>query len=378
MAHGRPWYKRNGGDFVMATMHFPDNDHRWAYSSIVDTLNDRDRPIADDPGFICGIASLSKQKWTKVRAYLLHAGYLTLTEDGSLTNPRFERERAEREAEHERSVAAGRAGGRKSAAARGTDQGDLGLSGGKPATKLEESYQQSSNLVETNIGLPEAVQAENKDLAQPPPQATRAREEARGESPEEESTTANPTTAKVAVDVFDLYGQMQRLCSIGAVAVIRPTDIAREVDTVKAWIAAAYDMEGTVIPTIERQLANTKQDTIGSLNFYSPAIAKAHATASRKPKAQAGPKPVVMFPDEDPRMSPLRSDLLQALGEWAYVTFLNKVRLEPVPVEDMGDDPRRPLQLVGPQNLVAALFDGERRRIMTTTARRHGFSDVWK
>lgn len=34
MAHSKPWYKRNGGDFVIAVMHFPDNDFRWTYSAI--------------------------------------------------------------------------------------------------------------------------------------------------------------------------------------------------------------------------------------------------------------------------------------------------------------------------------------------------------
>jgi len=92
MARHRPWYKRSGSDFVMATLGFPSSDHKWAYSAIIDMLNDRDRPLADDPGFICGFTGLSKQKWAAVRRWLIDGGYLIVVGDGCLSNPRFERE----------------------------------------------------------------------------------------------------------------------------------------------------------------------------------------------------------------------------------------------------------------------------------------------
>lgn len=386
MAHGRPWYKRAGGDFLMAVIHMPDAEHKWAYSAIIDMLNDRDRPIADEAGFISGFTGLSRKKWSIVRTYLLKHGYLMLTDDGCLTNPRFEREHADRQASQERSVEAGRRGGRASAAAR-AGQGELGLDdqAGKRAESTPDSRGESTpdSPPDPPAKLP-AGSHENNHLAEAPPQATRARKRLEARVEKEESSTANPTTARgVAVDAdeakrFDLYGTMNRLAQIGGVSIINPSAIAREVDVVKAWIAAGYDIEATVIPAITQLFGDTKQETIGSLNFYSARIAKLHAAALRKAKAPDIPKPIVMIPDEDARMSPLRSDLLAALGEWAYSTFLNKIRLEPIAEADMGQDPRRPLQLKGPPHLIAGLFDGERRRIISTTARRHGFTDVWK
>jgi uncharacterized protein YdaU (DUF1376 family) len=186
MAHGRPWYKRAGGDFLMAVIHMPDAEHKWAYSAIIDMLNDRDRPIADEAGFISGFTGLSRKKWSIVRAYLLKHGYLALTDDGHLTNPRFERERADRHASQERSVEAGRKGGRASAAAR-AGQGELGLD--DQAEKRAESTPDSRG--ESTPDSPPDPPAkvgdaprENNHLGEAPPQATRARKrlEARGPS----------------------------------------------------------------------------------------------------------------------------------------------------------------------------------------------------
>jgi hypothetical protein len=186
MAHGRPWYKRNGSDLVMATLSFPSSDHKWAYSAIIDMLNDRDRPLADDAGFICGFTGLSKQKWASVRRYLLEHEYLALIDGGYISNPRFERERLERVAEHERSVEAGRAGGLKSAAQREPKNGRSHKSSNLVATNRQLLCDLPQTLAEPSNGH----ELKTNDLFEPPPQA-RARVELRGESREERDSQAD-------------------------------------------------------------------------------------------------------------------------------------------------------------------------------------------
>lgn len=382
MAHGRPWYKRNGGDFVMAVMHFPDNDHRWTYSAIVDTLNDRDRPIADDPAFICGLGRITKQKWTRVRAYLLEHGYLILTPDGRISNPRFERERAEREAEHERSVKAGREGGKKSAALR-AGQGELDLPDNDLPKTTQETCKKHTNKLasftsvddEVSDGLP----LKSNEKSEPPPQPSRAREEARGESLEEESSTATLRTPReravaVAADkVPDLLSRTARFCSLGGVALVNPRSHAREMDTVKSWSTSGYTDE-LIAEVIEEQFANTREDTVGSLNFYSQRLAKRHAERNGKPRPKPLPpaEPILAPPGEDPEFQPFRADLLKALGAQAFASYVNRVRFDKV-----SDFPGRTIVRITGQTTGLQLYDGHRVHLVKRVAAAHGFNEVW-
>src|SRR6185369_5154112 len=96
MVAGRPYYHAYPADFFMATQGW-DLETKGAYRLIIDLLNDRDRPVPDDPKFIAGVIGCSIQKWRKIRETLLVSGKLMHTEDGlHLTNPRFEREHAAR------------------------------------------------------------------------------------------------------------------------------------------------------------------------------------------------------------------------------------------------------------------------------------------
>lgn len=300
MAHGRPWYKRGGGDFVMGVLHFPDNDHRWTYSAIVDILNDRDRPLADDPAFICGFARITKQKWTKVRTYLLEHGYLLLTEDGRITNPRFEREAAERDELHQRSVEGGREGGKRSAARR-AGQTELPLGD----ENLQETYQQTSKKL-TNFSasfseVSEPGSAENNDLAEPPPQPIRAR--VRGERIESYShPTPNPTprggsgSGAGRDHQSDLEEDPELEVLVGAVceaAGFVPYDsqmpLARR--TVAAWRSKGFSFDKTVLPVIRRVVARYP-DATRTLGRFTKEIAHQHAR-SGQPLRSNGKGPAI-------------------------------------------------------------------------------------
>jgi uncharacterized protein YdaU (DUF1376 family) len=390
VAHKRPWYQRNGSAMVMGTLHMPSAEHKWAYSTIIDMLNDREGPLPDDPGFICGLTGLSKRRWTEVRKYLLAdrdpqgETRLMIDENGDITNPRFERERAKRRGEAEKAAEWGREGGKASAAKR---QGELGFDpekSGKTGEKPHHKAEKNGCLSPDNIGETEGDDRENNDLGQGPPQATRAREPAseakRPRVEEQESSPANPSNRAngSAVDAFDLLGLMNRLAGIGGVAIINPSKIAANVDIVKAWLAAGYDVEETIVPAITAQHRDTREKSIGSLNFYSGRIAKLHAetVAASTPR---GPeeKAVLTFEGEDHVMSVIRRDLHKALGNWAYCSSLNHLGLRVV--DGMGEgDKRKPLEAVGDLNRFQLLQDSERRAIVRRTIAQYGFTDLWQ
>jgi hypothetical protein len=48
-------------------------------------------------------------------------------------------------------------------------------------------------------------------------------------------------------------------------------------DLVKGWIAAGVDIERTAIPSITEQRLDTKEQSIGGLEFYAGRIMKRHA-----------------------------------------------------------------------------------------------------
>jgi hypothetical protein len=81
----------------------------------------------------------------------------------------------------------------------------------------------------------------------------------------------------------DLMGLTERLTRLAGVSTIRPTVIAREMDIVKRWRAAGFDVEGIIVPTIERKVRDMRDDeTVSSLAFFDAHILK--ASNGRKPK----------------------------------------------------------------------------------------------
>lgn len=393
MAHGKPWYKRSGGDMLLACMGMPDAEHKWAYSCLIDMLNDRDQPLPDDSAFICGFTGLTKRKWAAVRQYLTTtpagAPRIIITEDGYLSNPRFHREWKEREIDRERSIKAGREGGKKSAAIRAENQ----QRPEKVPQELPESSEKHAPRTEDKLGDNLQKRQNSAEKVQPPPQASRAREEARGESIREESTTQRPSLERregvnddrPIEDIYDLTIACCDAAGMTARIASRPALLTQSIDIVKGWVAAGIDIRETAIPVIENKLMGM-DDAAHSLAKFAAAIDTHHAKAKRH-KARIGvdlPKPataVYEFDDEPQALVPFRQSLAQAIGQRAYAEWCKSVRFEVADRLKQGDG--EILNLIHRANgkpLHSPSFVLERHRdaIKQTAAEVLGTTDAWE
>lgn len=377
MAHGRPWYPRAGAALVLGTLHMPSSDHKWAYSAIIDMLNDRDRPLPDDAAFICGFTGLSKRKWGIVREFLLNdrdstgTTRLFLNAQGDITNPRFERERAKRKGDDAAAVENGRIGGTIAAGNKAAEQIKFDLSPKKQGDKREINARSLKDKSEITAAAPN----ENNDLALPPPVPIRARvREERLEYRESASPTAEPRTARAAVDAVDefspsdLEALTRRLGERGGVSVDR--NLERETTVVRGWLDLGADLHTTIVPAIDRQFADTTEPSINSLSFYTGRITKDHAKAKRSAGRGAlkAPRPIMAPAGEDVRFAAVRVDLLAALGNYAYCTFLNAARFD---VE--GSDEMR---ISGKGFQHSRIMDDRRDVVFQDVAKAHGFAHV--
>lgn len=275
MAHNRPWYKRNAGDFLMGTVHM-DLETRGAYSILIDLLNDRDRPLPDEPRFIAGLLNITVRRWSAIRERLLAErgpdglpNKIYVDAHGCLTNPRFEREREERRRGTDEAVENGRRGGKKSAAKRAAEaaraQGSLELS----PDYLPEKPEIISAKGDSDFSESEPAPPEIKDLAQAPPQAPRARKSP--ESRVEEIHT--PTTLDslpARIDVVDANALADNLCRIAGVRNVDPGRIVEHTQLVAEWVKAGADP-----PLLERAVASARDAAarpIHSLRYCDPTV----------------------------------------------------------------------------------------------------------
>lgn len=322
MAHGRPWYQRNGGDIVMAVLHFPDSDHKWAYSAIIDMLNDRDRPITDDAGFICGFTGLSKRKWNVVRAFLIAHGYLVTTGDDQLTNPRFERERAVRMGDKAKAVQHGREGGLKSAAMRAA-QPEFELSSDYPPEKVEKKSPKNQVKLESKFEVEDATSPENNNLAEPPPQARahaspRQRRETIKKEEESTPTPSGIDAARTADDDddgddegADPWALAQHFHRIGGVTPgPSPEAQSREVAIVGSWLNDGINPEQAA-SLIEDHLLKSNEERISSLRYYDGPVRRALAADRAKSRRTAKPVqsngPIPIRDDDSREVANLRA-----------------------------------------------------------------------
>lgn len=124
MARGRPWYQRYPADWIMGTKGLT-LEQKGAYNEILEYLNERDHALPDDDRIISTLLGCSPQKWRTIKPVLVQRGHITIHND-YLTNPRFEREKAERDLRKAVAAEDGRKGGKKSAEMR-AKQAELDL-----------------------------------------------------------------------------------------------------------------------------------------------------------------------------------------------------------------------------------------------------------
>jgi uncharacterized protein YdaU (DUF1376 family) len=378
----RWYYQREPSAFLMATAHY-DLETKGAYSTIVDLLNERDRPIPNEDRFISGILGCSPQKWRKIRDRLLDDGKLLLTEDGlHLTNPRFDRERNERQQQHGKAVEDGRRGGRISAARR-AGQAELNLDEGFDESENRESsgktfakeLQKSCESSAISLSRSEKKSPEINGRAQPPPQAPRARDS------QSQSYIDSPPTSQSranALDRPDLKDLLDRVCEAAGYRPTGPDQIARSIDFIKDLVERKIDFDEVVIPTIEAEIANSSERT-RTLGRFRDRILHQHArrnAQTKQGKKHTPPvKPILSPDDEDPQFSELRAALLEQFGPRLYSIIFNPIRFK-----DVGpcQGNKRPLRLVGPSHLISPLRGGsENASTLLAIARAHGFTDIW-
>lgn len=94
--------------------------------------------------------------------------------------------------------------------------------------------------------------------------------------------------APARVDRFFISNLAERLCRLGGISQIQPDQISRNVETLRGWLSAGYDIEALIVPTIV-EVADSFRPTpggrqgIGSLSYFSEAL----ATKSRPQREQS-------------------------------------------------------------------------------------------
>ncbi len=388
MAAKRPWYQRNGAAIVMGTLHMPSSDHKWAYSTIIDMLNDRGRALPDDPGFICGLTGLSRKKWAIVREYLLNdrdaqgETRLYLDDAGDLTNPRFERERAQRDGDHARAVEAGREGGKKSAALRAR-QGDLDLDESQGEQKEDQAIYRAdkrainapkvARRMKDKVAINDQPPLKTNEKIQPPPQATRARERA---SDIRYKTLTQPTESLERCEddaIDDELRALYHACS--EAAAFRPGDADqqdRAIAQIRKWRDDGIDFDRVVLPVIAEAMAASRDPTSSFARFNRQVRheqARIVALNGKAPARSTTDQPLVDPIAETARCHAFRRDLLKALGVKTYVKFANLVQLI--------DDGSETLEVVENFKVPSLqLIDDDRAPLIAKIAKAHGFTEI--
>ena len=372
MAHKQPWYKRSGGDFIQGTVHMPPIE-RLCYSLIIDMLNDRGGPIPDDARFIAGFCGISVRKWNAVRDFLINdldannQPRILVLAGGYISNPRFERERIRAAEDHQQAVENGRRGGRMSAALR---QGELQLSDRKTRDKRAEN----APKIEDNFSLANDKRQKSAIQSQPPPQPTRAREDAEmpriNQSNESSNRRAGATPGgkrkdhDVKIDDQSLDLQFGAVCE--AAGHSPPDDsIDRSRDFVRKWRDAGISFDHVVLPTIRRIMASTDDPVTSSLKRFDRDVMGAAAQASAKarmPKSaeMPPPRPVLFVEGESPKAGKFREALLDQIGAVRFAALVHGITFDVIPhragfvakaigpsfkTESLKDEARAPIKL---------------------------------
>lgn len=393
MAHGRPFYQRFHDDFLMGTQDY-DLETYGAYSRIIDHLNSRDRHLPDNDKFMAGILNCSPQRWRKLRAKLLKDKKLVLTEDGYLTNPRFERDKAKRLGNREIAKANGHAGGVLSAAMRSSPELPLEPpvrarahgAPAKPAEKLQQNPQNFSNSFASSSELPEEKPNKIKPAPQDPPQAPRAG--VRVQSPENKTQPIPPRVPAPArargdgppgrldkPDLKDLYDQV---CEAAGFCPVDPGAINRAMAMVETWVKAGIPFDTVVIPTIRNTIATTREPTRTLGRFrgvIAHEFARLKALEGRSDRYRPPASPVIEVDGEDPMFIAVRKALLERLDAPAYCAVFNAVRFR-----DLGpcQGDKRPLRVEGPDHVTDKILGStDYGKVLRSIAYPLGFTDLW-
>lgn len=185
-----------------------------------------------------------------------------------------------------------------------------------------------------------------------------------------------------ALNDADLMAKFEAVSEAAGFRPVDPGAISRGVKAVQDWVAAGYDFDEVVLPTIRKSVA---EDLHGrghtrTLGRFRQAIAGEHArSAARKGLGKRPDPPASPILDpkgEDPMFKPLRQALLERWGPHAYCVAANDVRFEAV---DDAMNGSRPLRVIADErsNSSPRIKNGEYVATLRAVAKAHGFDAVW-
>lgn len=234
------------GDYLKDTRHLSTIEH-GAYCLLIFYAWTNEGVIPADDKRLARIVGMSTKEWSASSEVILDYFYKA---NGGYRHNRVDRELARASGHVEQRRAAGKA----SAAAR--------------------AAQRNSNDRSTTVATEEQRNGERNARTPPTP------------IPEEGFGGDITTNLHAREDGAQrLISVVDRLTRLGGVKNIDPGDIARNVETTRRWIAAGYDVEELIVPTII-EVADKYvpvpggREGIGSLAYFSEALAR----KSRPPK----------------------------------------------------------------------------------------------
>jgi hypothetical protein len=286
----------------------------------------------------------------------------------------------------------GRAGGLESAARR-AGQTELDLdpqpperarartrlrSDSKSTEKSPKIDQHSANSSARSLSSPATKTKRNQRSDSTPPsspvrarQSPELREEEDSTHPNSESDSREGRLANA--DLKTLYDEV---CAAAGICLVQPGAIDRAMTQVEKWRDLGCDFDDVVLPAIRVVVLSTDEPT-RTLARFNARVLHEHAkrkAAARKGESYEPPQIPHLSPEgEDPQFFALRTELLDRVGPSLFCLAFNGVTFE-----DVTDSPNgRPLRILGPDFRRESLRGGDWGRILASTARIMGFTEIW-
>lgn len=195
-----------------------------------------------------------------------------------------------------------------------------------------------------------------------------------------DSTQPIESVTPAGVNDADLMAKFEAVCEACGFRPVEPGQISRNLKVVQDWIAAGYDFDTVVLPTIRKVVADAPDGPTRTLGRFRTYISHAHAqqaaqrSLGRKPRPPArAPDPPILAPPGEGDFRELRTILLERMGPDKYSLFANPIRFE-----DAGETAgRRPLRIRATPHLAEAWTSGTYASVLRNAARQFGFTEVW-
>jgi uncharacterized protein YdaU (DUF1376 family) len=380
-----PWIKWWTDDFLMGVVDLA-ADEIGVYTVLLNLMASRGGPIPDDRRWLARRCGSTTRRFNQIIDHLTALGKLQ-HRDGLIGNRRMIEELEARRAKSSKA--------RGSAMARWhADQDELPLetgtdsrAHGTPAPAPESKIISGKNEDNLEIISPKKSQ-------KPRQSANSANANASGlagarvrssEDSEESSTHPNGlppcAPAREAPDPpgrlgnADLKTLYDAVCEAAGFATASPAAIDRAYTHIEKWRDEGFDFDEVVIPAIRAEVLQTDEPTrtLGRFNKRIRHEAARHAASKAKAQPYRAPQVPKLNPEgEDPKFLPLRTDLLDKLGDATYCLAFNPITFRE---GEQGD--KRILVVNGRDYETDRLRHGRFKALLLASAQPYGFADVW-